>query len=122
MASQIKQFRFYNYNETENTQNPNNAPQVSSWRYYCDDSSFRNFAPIHQFGIQTLPGTKVYLNQSTTPIIIGATGVYELNLEGTTGILNSLRIDPVSMKAINDIDNAYLIIDIVYGGKGEAIV
>lgn len=115
MASYIKQFRFYNYNDRTGTQNPNNAPQVPTWRYYCDDTSFRNFAPIYQFGIQTLPGTKVYLNQSTTPIIIGASGVYEIDLEDTTAILNSIRIDPTSMQAINDIDNAYLIIDIVHG-------
>lgn len=118
VKQQIKQFRFYNYNDELNTQNPNNAPQVPSWRYYCDDTSFRYFAPIQQLGIQTLPGTKIYLNQSTTPIIIGASGVYELDLTNTTAILNSLRVAPDSMQTINNIDNAYLIIDLVCGGEG----
>lgn len=111
MALQIKQFRFYN------NDNPNNAPVVANWKYYCDDTSFRYFAPIYQLGIQTLPGTKIYLNQSTTPIIIGASGVYELDLDGTTAILNSIRVEPSSMETINNIENAFLIIDIVYGGE-----
>ena len=114
MASHIKQFRFYN------DTNINNAPAVDDYRFYCDDTSFRNFAPIYQFGIQTLPGTKVYLNQSTTPILIGATGVYELDLDGTTAILNSIRIDKDSMETINNLPNGYLFIDIVYGGEGDS--
>ena len=115
MAKKIKQMRFYR------DKDPNNVPGeliASNWKYYCDDTSFRYFAPIYQLGIQTLPGTKIYLNQSITPIIIGSSGVYELDLENTSGILNSLRIDPKSMQTINDLENGYLIIDLVYGGEG----
>jgi hypothetical protein len=47
--------------------------------------------PIVHLGIQTLPGTKVYLNSNMdAPVIIGATGIYELDLEGTTGLISSL--------------------------------
>ena len=41
-----------------------------------------------------------------------------LDLTNTTAILNSIRIDPDSMKTINDLPNGYLIVDIVYGGEG----
>lgn len=112
--AKIKQFRFYKDEST------NNAPAVRDWRYYCDDTSFRHFAPIYQLGIQTLPGTRVYLNQSTTPIIIGASGIYELDLNNTTAVLNSIRVEKTSMKTINDLENGFLIIDIVYGGEGSS--
>jgi hypothetical protein len=36
--------------------------------------------PIVQLGIQSVPGTKFYLNGSNNPIIIGNTGIYELDL------------------------------------------
>lgn len=114
MSMQIKQFRFYNDG------NVNNSPAVANYKYYCDDTSFRYFAPIYQLGIQTLPGTRIYLNQSTTPIIIGASGIYELDLNDTTAILNSIRIEKTSMETINNLENGYLIIDIVYGGEGTS--
>ena len=121
MATKIKQLRFYNAEADSNgniVSDPNNAPSGVSYKYYCDDTSFRYFAPIYQLGSQTLPGTKVYFNQSTTPVIIGASGVYELDLTNTTAILNSIRIDPESMQTINDLPNGYLIVDLVYGGEG----
>ena len=47
------------------------------------------YSPIIHLGIQTLPGTKIYLNGFyDAPIIIGATGIYELDLEGTTGLID----------------------------------
>ena len=42
--------------------------------------------PIVQLGIQTLPGTKFYLNNSIEPIIVGYTGIYELDLDNQTEI------------------------------------
>jgi hypothetical protein len=61
-----------------------------------------------------LPGTKFYLNNGLTPIIIGPTGIYELDLEGISQITD-LRFDSNSLTAVENNDSAYLIIDIVYG-------
>lgn len=108
----ITQFRYYNQN------NSNNYP-FTTWQEYCSDTSFKSYRPIHQFGIQTLPGTKIYLNQSSNPIIIGATGMYEIDCDNTTAILNSFRIDQSSMTTIENLDNGYLIIDLVYGKESE---
>jgi len=33
-----------------------------------------------------MPGVKFYVNNHTTPIIIGATGIYELNVDGLSNI------------------------------------
>lgn len=105
----IKQLRYY-YDDC-----PKNAGYQKSAQY-CNETSFSYFAPIEQLGIQTLPGTKFYLNQSLDPIIIGGTGMYELDLRNTTAILSSLRFDVESMETIKTLDNGYLIIDLVYTG------
>lgn len=108
-ARKIKQLRYYQDND------PHNAG-FATFSEYCDETSFIYFAPIEQLGIQALPGTKFYLNQSLDPIIIGGTGIYELDLRNTTAILSSLRFDPDSMKIIRDSEIGHLIIDMVYTG------
>lgn len=108
-SRKIKQLRYYNDNHDKNA-----GFQTSA--QYCNETSFSYFAPIEQLGIQTLPGTKFYLNQSLDPIIIGSTGMYELDLRNTTAILSSLRFDAASMETIKNLDNGFLIIDLVYTG------
>ena len=108
----MAQFRYYKEN------NANNFPD-SSYTFFCTEASFSNYKPIHQFGIQTLPGTKIYLNQSHNPIIIGSTGIFEIDCDNTTAILNSFRIAEESMITIRDNPGGYLIIDIVYGEEEE---
>jgi hypothetical protein len=65
-----------------------------------------------------LPGTKFYLNNSASPIIIGYTGIYELDLEGVAEI-TSISFDRDSLSAINNINNAYLIVDAIYNVEEE---
>ena len=123
MASEmkIKQLRYYNEptvtydNEGHQVVITQNAPAVN-YIFYCNEVSFAQFAPIQQLGIQTLPGTKFYLNQSIDPIIIGGTGIFELDLRNTTAILSSLRFDKNSMINIAKNPNGFLIIDMVYSG------
>lgn len=111
--AKIAQFRYYQNG------NPNNYPTDWVWDHFCADQSFRDFNPIHQLGIQTLPGTRVYINQSTNPVIIGGTGIFEINCDNTTAIISSLRFDQESMRTIADDPNAYLIVDIVYGSEED---
>ena len=108
MAKQIMQFRYYA--EGNNKNQPKNITKSK----LSSGSIFSNYYPITQLGIQALPGTKFYLNNSTTPIIIGSTGIYELDLEGLSEI-NNLAFDASSIEAINKNNNAYLIIDIICG-------
>jgi hypothetical protein len=60
-----------------------------------------------------LPGTKFYLNNSADPIIIGSTGIYELDLEGVAEI-SALSFDSKSIDSIKDTNSAYLIVDAIY--------
>lgn len=115
MAKQIMQFRYYNENATTASKN---QPRVQGYGARLKSGSlFSNYTPITQLGIQTLPGVKFYLNNSNTPIIIGSTGIYELNLEGLSEI-TALKFDYGSVDTIAKNDNAYLIIDIIYEGEG----
>lgn len=106
MAKQIMQFRYY-----EEDSNKNQPKSITKTRL-AKGSIFNGYLPITKIGIQSLPGTKVYLNNSITPVLIGPTGIYELDLDGLSEITN-IHFDPVSLEAINKNHNAYLIIDIV---------
>ena len=82
---------------------------------------FADKTPIYQLGIQALPGTKFFLNGGIDPVIIGATGIYELDLQDKASI-SALRFDAESMKTIEkagDAGNGFLIVDIVYEGEEE---
>ena len=123
MANKIKQFRYYN--DTNNL--GKNSPSVItidgadvdvSYAHYVSGAVFGECFPVLQFGIQSLPGTKFYLNNGNDPIIIGSTGIYELDLEGQTEI-TQIQMDGGSMKTINDNDSAYLISDIIYDNGEE---
>jgi len=77
---------------------------------------FADKMPIYQIGIQSLPGTMFYLNESPDPVMIGTTGIYELDLHEKSTI-SGLRFDPKSIKTIEEALNTgtgYLIVDIVY--------
>lgn len=114
MAKQVKQIRYYNDSDTLGK----NQPKGLKTRFLISGSAFSEYVPIVQLGIQSLPGTKFYLNNSINPIIIGQTGIYELNLEGLSEI-TALSFDRESVAAINRNNNAYLIVDLIYeDGEG----
>lgn len=110
--TKIYQFRFYAEG------NPNNNP-TWSWRKYCLADTFKSYSPIISLGIQTLPGTKIYLNNSIQPIIIGNSGIFELDVRNTSASISNIRIDQESMETIKNMTNGYIIIDIVYEEQEE---
>lgn len=129
MANRIKQYRYY-ADGVENSANGNekNQPQQiasesgdlvpTSYTHYCSGLVFGDCFPVLQLGIQALPGTKFYLNNALEPIIIGSTGIYELDLAGDTEI-TAITFDVDSMKLIKDNNNAFLIVDIIYDDGKE---
>lgn len=113
MAKKIMQFRYYGENHSNNQ--PKNISKATLGKQTAEIASiFQGYLPITQLGIQTLPGTRVYLNNNEVgPIIIGSTGIYELELEGISEITD-IYFDSTSLELIDNNDNAYLIIDIIY--------
>lgn len=106
---QVKQFRYYN---AENK--AKNQPSEIDIRKLISGSIFAPYMPVIQLGIQGLPGTKFYINGSTQPIIIGMTGIYELDLDGLLAQIDSLSFDHDSIHAIENNENAYLIVDVIW--------
>lgn len=107
MAKRVGQIRYYNDN------NDKNYPKGLKYAQLASGSIFNNIRNITQLGIQTMPGTKIYLNNHTLPVIIGMTGIYELNVDGMSTI-TAIRVDAASLKIIGGNKDSYLIIDYIY--------
>lgn len=111
---QIKQFRYYGSKEAAGQQN---YPNISN--YYgvlTKGNLFASHGGISHLGIQAIPGTKFYLNNSIFPIMIGSTGIYELETGGLGNIF-AIRFDPTTL-AWYDVDGTSnrILIDIVFEG------
>ena len=104
----IEQARYYGYNDTERNQ-PKNVTMMD----FVSGAVFKNKYPIVQLGIQTMSGVKFYINNSIEPIIVGSSGVYDIELDGIAEI-NQLSFDAESMNRIRSESGAYLIVDYIY--------
>ena len=110
MAKHIMQFRYYDENHS------NNQPENLKLSQLVNGEVFSKYLPFTQLGIQSLPGTRFYLNDNIEgPVILGSTGIYELELVGISKI-SSLKFDSKSLNLIKNNPNGYLIIDVIYEG------
>ncbi len=107
---QIMQFRYEGFNHE------NNYPQYSDYTQKLTTGNiFSDYKLVSQLGIQGPPGLKFRLNGGG-PIIIGKTGIYELDLENI-GRIFSIRFETNELENfIDKVDGARLLIDIVYDG------
>lgn len=108
---QIKQFRFYGENH------PSNYPEGLGTKELVNNNIFAQYGSITQMGIQGRPGTVLYLNNSTYPIVVGETGIYEIDLENY-GQIYSIRFSGDSLKAYDN-GNDRLLIDIIFEGASS---
>ena len=114
MAKQVKQFRYYSDGHPKNWPKKvlKNDPEIS-YQTLKSGRIFTDCMPAYQVGIQAIPGTKFYINNANTPIIIGYTGIYELSLDKALPVV-FLTFDQESLSLIKNNDNASLIVDLVY--------
>ncbi len=122
-ARQIAQFRFFgdsnsNFNTSDAQaiyhQMNDNQPDTLSSESLISGKAFEHFTPIIQLGIQSLPGLKFSLNSNLDPIVVGISGMYELDLTESSVSITSLTFEKESLDLINENPDGYLIIDIVY--------
>lgn len=110
MAKTVGQVRFYGDGDRRN------YPQGLTISQLQSGVCFNDYYPIVQLGVQTLPGAKMYLNKDSEPIIIGVTGIYELNIDGLSYI-NSIGFDRKHLELIKNNDSGnttrYLIVDFI---------
>lgn len=96
----------------------NNFP---NYKYYEDalinGNIFKDYGFISQLGIQGPVGLRFYLNSNTNPIMIGETGIYELDLENV-GRITSIQFDANDLSKFytKELQSDQLLIDIVYEG------
>jgi hypothetical protein len=57
-----------------------------------------------------------YLNGSEDPIIVGSTGIYELDASDGVEIF-TLQVNAASLSQISDAADGYIIIDVLYDKK-----
>ena len=106
---QIMQFRF------EGFQNENNYPQFSDYNQkLAYGNIFSDYQLVSQLGIQGPPGLRFYLNNGTNSIMIGKTGIFELDLENI-GRIYAIRFPEEDLNTLIK-DGRRLLIDIVYEG------
>ena len=121
----VGQIRFYNssnpnnyHPKTNKSNNEGDNTNQFDMRNLISGSAFSGYNII-QLGIQGLPGTKFYINESIGPVILGYTGIYELDVDGISTI-TSLKFDKKSIETINNNPNAHLIIDFIYESGGNS--
>lgn len=110
MARKVTQIRYYGDNNAKNYPNELKGSQLTT------GIAFKKYMPIYQIGIQAIPGAAFSINNSTESILIGTTGIYELNVDNLTQITN-LTFDKITVKNVNESNGlAYIIVDILYEG------
>ena len=108
MAKNLKQFRWYSDEDSKNS--PENISKIQ----YENGTAFKDVYPISQLGIQALPGTKFYLNGSVKPLVIGVSGIYDLDIKNGARV-TGLSFSKQSLQEIHAHPTSYLIVDILYG-------
>lgn len=107
MARLVKQFRYYGDVSAKN------YPDEANYATLAAGNIFNSYRPVTQMGIQGTPGIKFYINNSLNPIIMGDTGIYEVDLQGL-GTIDSIRFDRDSLALMDEYNP--LLVDIIYEG------
>lgn len=108
MKRQLQQFRYYG-DDSPKTSNNLKASNLISGSIFPD--------AIVALGIQTYPGVEFYLNGADESIIVGSSGIFEIDLKDNCEI-TLLQFEEKSVDFIGSPNNtAYLIIDLIYNVK-----
>lgn len=113
MAKKIIQFRYFG------ELNDKNYPLTITKTKLMSGVIFDGYTPIIKLGIQSLPGTKFRLNANQDYIMVGGTGLYELDMTQGSGTVTSMNFDEISLINIDENNDAYLLIDILYEEEGS---
>lgn len=91
-----------------------NSPQEATLDQWNTGEVFSAVYPIAQLGIQAIPGTKFYLNGSTRPIVVGASGIFDLDIKNGARV-TGLGFSRQSLRNITESGTGYLLVDVLYG-------
>ena len=117
----IKQFRFYGTKDRASMNYPAYSSATAYLTALTSGNIFQDYGSISKMGIQCRPNTRFRLNDSQYEIVVGETGIYEIDLEGYGTIFkiqfnaDDLRI--YDQPGVTD----RLLVDIVYEGAGVSV-
>ena len=118
MKRTVIQYRYYDNNNAHNY--PTSADgtaitlqNINDGSIFLSEKKKEQYGNIVSLGIQTLPVTIFYLNGGVDPVIVGATGIFELDLTGYSEIYR-LEFNETSLQTIQKTENGYLIVDAIY--------
>lgn len=116
MATKFAQFRYGGDNSVwTSTSAPISRDTLTT------GEAFRHYCPITQLGIQAVPGTRFFLNNGVEPIIIGPTGIWEIDTRAGITI-EALSFDPTSLDLnVTAESMPGLIVDFIYEGVGREV-
>ena len=100
MNKKIAQIRYYD------NKNKNNQPSGIKLNDLKSGEVFKEFYPISQINVQGDPGTAFRINHDENTVIIGPSGIYNLDLEDFSSIEDLSFVK---------IEGTPLIIDLIYG-------
>lgn len=107
-GSIMKQFRYYGDG------NELNYPKDLTYKRLTEENLFGGESSISQMGIQGRPGTTFYLNGQTFPIVLGETGIYEIDLQNY-GFIHTIQFSPEELNNYAK-NKDRLLIDIICKG------
>ena len=113
MPKNVEQVRYYGDNNKTL-----NWPEGISRKDFVSGEVFKGKYPIRQLGIQAPAGTKFYVNNNLNPIIVGNSGIYDIDFAGVNVSIYKLNFDAASMNQIVS-NTSYLIVDYIYGEDEE---
>ena len=114
MSKTIKQYRYYgDGNQHNQPVDTISKESMYAGDVFISDQMIQEFGMITSIGIQGLPGTKIYINESASPILLGMMGTFELDLSNY-GFIYKLQVDYNSASIIENTENGYLIVDVIY--------
>ena len=104
----IRQFRYYGNNAEKNSPRYGDVFFKGNW--------FQDLGAVSHLGVQAMPGVRFSLNNSSSSISVGQTGIYELDL-GDLGIIQSFKLDFSSLQGKEDQILKYgIVVDVIYEG------
>ena len=115
-STQINQLQQIRYFGKANTKEIDVSDETKTNNIEYDDLSQNLIkGSVKKIGIQTIPGIRFFVDEKNEyPIIIGMSGIFELDLTSSIATISHLCFDVDSLGIIENNPGGYLIIDLLY--------
>lgn len=95
-----------------------NVPAGITREQLVNGTAFEPFYPITRLGIQAAPGTRFFVNNDVYPIMIGPSGIWEIDASAGA-LIRLLQFDNSSIDLnVTAQSVPSIIIDMMYAGEG----